>query len=332
MQWMVALSSLAVAAGVPATAGQADQSPNIAQRPCLAAETRPATIADIAALGDAAIGRCFAVEGVATGFWLYADNAARYRRAPADNEPSSSGAVLGLYGRDRGLPPARVRVTGRIDRCERIYAAVQAEGGIPFLTGYCHYYRGLALHGRTVEEIAPYQFTRVTERDAGDLGSLRPLADGQARRRLLAAATPFFEAIDWRDDAALRDLLMASRQQQESRTAALSAHPAVEQWRASGQVSGRALAVLGWHRPADATPEQQAQWARDAADGPEAYVCSASITFAELHLWPISSADTAILAGRPYLCVRIWLPDGRPPSYYFEIDRYPEAAAREPAP
>lgn len=329
MRWTLAMI-LALAAAMPAAAQSGDQGPNMAQRPCTSGETRAATIADISVLGDTAIGQCFSVEAVAVGFWLYADNMARYRRGTADNEPSSSGAVLGLYGRNRGMAPARVRVTGRIDRCERISSAVQSEGGIPFLSGYCHYYRGLALYGRTVEELAPFTFTRIALREAGDLGTLRPLPDGAARQRLLAAAQPFFDALDRRDDATLRSLIIGSRQGQEGEIAALLAHSAVEAWRAGRPQ--RAVTAIGWHHPADATAEQQAQWARNAADGPEGYVCSASMAFADQGLWPISPGDTDIFAERPYLCVRVWLPANRPPSYTFGLGRPTHIAPREPAP
>lgn len=329
MRWMVA-AVLTLVAAMPAAAQPSNQGPNLAQRPCAAGEARSSTIAEINALGDAAIGQCFFVEGTAVGFWLFADNAARYRRPRAENEPSSSGAVLGLYGRDRGLPPARVRVSGRIDRCERISSAVISEGGIPFLSGYCHYYRGLALYGRTVEEIAPVELTRIVLRDAGVLGSLRPIVDEAVQQRLLAAASPFFDALDRRDETALRNMIVQSRQQQENQTAELMAHPAVERWRSLGEISGRASGVLGWHRPTDATAEQRAAWASDAADGPEGYVCSAGLPFAEQGRWPISPADTEIFTDRPYLCVRIWLPADRPPSYSFVVENYPESAAREP--
>lgn len=331
MQWIVAaiMSLLAVA---PASAQQSGQSPNMAQRSCAAGETRSATVAEISALGDAAIGQCYSIEGVATGFWLYADNAARYRPSRADNEPSSSGAVLGLYGRDRGLPPARVRVTGRVDRCERIFDAVVAQGGIPFLSGYCHYYRGYVLYGQRVEELTPFEFTRITLRDAGDLGTLRPIAEEAVRRRLLAAATPFFNALESRDEASLRSLIAQSQNQQESQVDELLEHLAIRQWRFLGQFGARYVEALGWRRPADATAEQVAAWTRDAASGPEGYVCSAGRVFAEDHLWPIIPADTDMADGRPYLCVRIWLPTGRPPSYSFGLARYPEAASREPTP
>jgi hypothetical protein len=333
MRWGIKIWALFIVFASSAVLAQSSEvrPVNLAAAPCNAAETRVASVGEIAAMGDDAIGRCFTVEGLATGFWLYADNAARYLRSRAENDPSASGAVVGLYGRDRGLPPALVRVTGRIDRCERISNAVVAEGGIPFLSGYCHYYRGLALYGRRVEEIAPVGLTRIVLRDAGALGTLRPIAAGEVQQRLLAAASPFFNALDRLDESALRTLITQSQNQQENQIAELMAHPAVQQWRMLPEVSGRALAVLGWNRPEDASAEQQAQWARDAANGPEGYVCSAGIPFAEQGRWPISPSDTEIFADRPYLCVRIWLPADRPPSYSFGLEQYPESAAREPA-
>lgn len=328
MRWLAAMFLICLGAG-PATAQPSSDSPTLAQHACAAGEARPATIETIAALGDRAIGACFTVEAIATGFWLYADNAARYRPSSAENDPSASGAIIGLYGRSRGLPPARIRVTGRIDRCERIREVVTAGGGIPFLSGYCHYHRGLALYGQAVEELEPVAFTRVGLRDAGNLGNLRPLAQGPVRQRLLAAASAFFDALDSGDDALLHGLVAQSRQQQEDQLSALMAHPAVAQWRSDR--TGRVLQVLGWQRPADASGEQQAQWARDAAQGAEAYVCSAGPAFAERNLWPIHFTDTGIAAERPYLCIRIWMPDGQPPAYSFGIERQMHSVAREPA-
>jgi hypothetical protein len=125
-------------------------------------------------------------------------------------------------------------------------------------------------------------------------------------------------------------MLLASGQQQADRTGELIAHPAVAAWR--GIPSTRSLAVLGWHRPAESTAEQRARWDEEAAEGPEAIVCSAPPAFAEANLWPVSRADTGIMPGRPYLCVSVWLPASRSPAYSFSIDRPSPMAVREPAP
>ena len=69
--------------------------------------------------------------------------------------------MLGLYGRDRGLEPAIIRATGRIDSCKAVYDRIIAAGEIPFLGGFCHYYHGLVIGAASVTEIGKPDIVRI---------------------------------------------------------------------------------------------------------------------------------------------------------------------------
>jgi hypothetical protein len=290
----------------------------VAQPACTEADSPVMTIEQISAAGEAVLGRCVTVEGVALGFRLLANNSAFYASPRDSLAPTSNGVTLGLYGRNRGRPPALVRVRGRANSCERISQSIIAGGGVPFLSGYCHYHQGMIIDG-AVEDIRPFTFVRIPAHSAPDaLVSIMPLAPGATRDAMAAAAAPFFAALRDNNTEGMTAMIQASQNQQAAQVPQLLSAPAVAAWRAAGAPT--TIEYFGWRLPADATSEQRQSFARDAADGPAAIACAASTAFARNNLWPISAADTAIVSGRPYICVRLWLRPGQAPSYSFGID------------
>jgi len=142
---------------------------------CAAADARATSIAALTADPAGAIGDCVTVEGTQVALTLLADSDARYRPEHIYNDPSSSGAAIGLIAeRTRDATPQRVRVTGRVTSCEqqterlRARDAASAAAGEQIITipgGYCHWYHGLALEVSAIAQIGPAPLLR---RPAGD--------------------------------------------------------------------------------------------------------------------------------------------------------------------
>lgn len=327
----------ATLSATPATAAAAEEGGKTAPA-CSVADSPAMTIGEIAALGDAAIGRCVTVEGWALGFFLQADNAARYRQERVYNDHTSTGAVLGLYGRDRGAAPAIVRATGRIDSCKAVYDRIVAAGEIPFLGGFCHYYYGLVIDATTVTETGKPDIVRIPAGTAGaGLGNLSPMAEGEARATLRATFAPLLDALVKRDGAALRQLLRIeggvpmSEERLAGRVAALTAADSPV---AALPADGSAVVeVFGWREPLWADDRTRAGRAAEMATTTSGIVCAAPKRAADARLWPIDDADVGFARGRPYVCARIFigaLSEGGERITQYML--YPEERAiREPA-
>lgn len=305
---------------------------------CTAADSPVMTIGEISALGDAAIGRCATVEGWALGFFLQADNAARYRPQRIYNDFTSTGAVLGLYGRNRTLPPAIIRVTGRIDSCKAIYDRITAAGQVPFLAGFCHYYYGLIVSADAVTEIGKPDLVRIPAATAEPgLGNLSPMAAGAARDALRAAFVPLLDALVRRDAPALRQLLrieggtpMADDRLAKRVAALTEADSPVAALPTDGSAT---VEVFGWREPLWADDTTRAGQAAAIASSTIGIVCAAPQSTADRQLWPIDDADIGFAPGRPYVCARIFI--GALTEGGERITRYmaypEERAVREPA-
>jgi hypothetical protein len=305
---------------------------------CSAADSPAMTIGEISALGDAAIGRCVTVEGWALGFFLQADNEARYRQQRTYNDYTSTGAVLGLYGRNRALEPAIIRATGRIDSCKAVYDRIVAAGEFPFLGGFCHYHHGLVISAASVTEIGKPDIVRIPAAAAQKgLGNLSPMAGGAARETLRATFAPLLDALVKRDEAALRRLLRLeggvalSDERLEKRIATLTAADSpVSTLPTDGSA---AIEVFGWREPEWADEKTRAGNAAAMANTTSGIVCAAPKRTADRRLWPIDDADTGFAPGRPYVCARIFIgalsQGGERITQYM---LYPEErAVREPA-
>lgn len=305
---------------------------------CSASDSPTMTIGEITALGDTAIGRCVTVDGWALGFFLQADNAARYRQQRSYNDYTSTGAVLGLYGRNRAAPPAIIRATGRIDSCKAVYDRIAAAGDIPFLGGFCHYHYGLVIDASSVTEIGKPDIVRIPAGSAAPgMGNLSPMVDGESRDTLLATFAPLLDALVKRDDAALRQLLRIeggapmTEDRLAARVAALTAADSpVSELPSDGSA---VVEVFGWREPLWADEKTRAGNAAAMANTTSGIVCAGPPRTARERLWPIVDADAAFASGRPYVCARIFigaLTEGGERVTQYAV--YPERRAiREPA-
>lgn len=310
--WLTISSVAAAAASVMCGAAPATAEETRPAAACSAANSTVMTIGEIAALGDAAIGRCVTVEGWALGFFLQADNAARYRQQHVYNDYTSTGAVLGLYGRDRGVAPAIVRATGRIDSCKAVHDRIIASGEFPFVGGFCHYYHGLVVSASTVTELGKPDIVRIPARAAAaGLGNLSPMANGEARETLRATFAPLLDALVKRDKVALRQLLQIeggatmAEDRLAKRVAALTAADSLA---AALPADGPAVVeVFGWREPEWADEKTRTGNAAAMANTTSGIVCAAPKRTADEQLWPIDDADVGFARDRPYVCARIFI-------------------------
>jgi hypothetical protein len=283
---------------------------------CNVTTARAVTFAEATAAGN--VGECVRIEGVTVGRLLLEDGRARYRMETRENDPSSTGAVLGFYGPRAFDEPTRVRVTGRVGDCAAMQREAEAadrvrspqgEVGITMLTGYCHYFRGQVIRAVAVEALGPAQMVRQTRGNAGpDLGNLAPLADGDVRSRMEVAATNFLGAIR----SAERDLLTTMHgggregrraQRDVESSVALVLEAADSPFAPLRGYDGEVVfEVFGWKEPlwADADWRQQAARRGDA----DAIACFSASPDAD-RLWPIDSKDADNIPERPYACTRI---------------------------
>lgn len=278
---------------------------------CDAAHATAATFAQ--ATGDVPLGSCIAIEGIVVGRTLVADERARYRPATRENDPSSSGAVLGLYSSDNHFEvPTRVRVIGILFDCDAAAAHARAANPqvITMATGYCHYFHGRTFRARIVTDLGPAPLTRLLRADAGsDLGNLSPLADGDVRRQMADAVTRFIIAVRTgeRSGVAAMHGGGAGGTRSPAELAAIerlvfddTASPFAA-LRGTGDVS---IEIFGWRAPLWA----DAAWhsARARTGTAEAIACFSGHANAAA-LWPIDSKDADNVPGRPYACTRITL-------------------------
>lgn len=333
---MVRLAALSLALPAAFLLSSAPVAAAEAKKPepaCAAANSPKMTIGEVIALGDAAIGRCVTVEGWALGFYLQADNEARYRQQRVYNDYSTTGAVLGLYGRNRGADPSIIRATGRIDSCKAVYDRIIAAGDIPFLGGFCHYSHGFVISAETVVELGKPDIVRIPAASARpELGNLSPMAAGAARDALQAAFAPLLTALQTRDEAALKQLLRIeggvplSDDKLAQRVAALTAPSAPTA--ILPRDAAPSVEIFGWREPGWADAQTRAGNAADAAKLVSGIACAAPKSAADRRLWPIADADVGFAPGRPYICAHVFLPSGEPPRYLI----YPEERRiREPA-
>ncbi len=247
---------------------------------------------------DAAlIGHCVTVEGVAVGGVLAADGDARYVRERRLNDPSSSGAVVGLL-RDPVDRPMRVRVRGRLIEC----AQTPGRGAT---MGYCDVFRGRAIAAPEVTPLGDARLVRMLPGARhGDLGNLAPLAAGELHDRMAAAAARYLNALHAGDRRALADLHGGgdgSRSPTEVSAMLRLMLDAPDTPFVALRAADPAtvhVALFGWKPPLWA----DAAWTQEAARaGDDAIACFSVRADADA-LWPIDSKDADNLAGRPYAC------------------------------
>lgn len=291
--------------GQPARPAPAPAAP--VREACDPATSPLATIADIDADRANAPGRCVTITAMGIGRFLAADVHARYRLQRIENDPSSNGALLGLYTEQSFRQPTEVRVTGRIGECE---AARAQPGSIPFPRGYCDYFKGLFLAVDRIETGASQPMLRQPRAGAPEgYGNLSPLAEGDVRSQMEAAARRLLVAIRTDDRAAVAAMhgggpggtrAPAQLERVESMMFIAPDSPWAEV-RAPGEV---AIELFGWKPPlwADAAWHE----ARERSAEADAIACFSARVNA-VDLWPIDSKDADNIPGRPYACTRIHL-------------------------
>lgn len=276
---------------------------------CTDATIAPTSFADAAGVRDP--DGCIMIEAVLVGGVLVADDRARYRMERLRGDPSSTGAVLGYYGERHFDQPMRVRVTGRLGDCRTAQNLAEQSAGpdaIVMMTGYCHYFAGRYVRAEHVDALGPVTFTRLLRADAGpDLGNLSPMAAGDTRRQMLAAAQQFAAAVRTGDRA--RIAVMHGGGPSGTRigsedAAALLLDDADSPFAPLRSAPPTAIEIFGWKPPLWADEAWHAARARTGTA--EGIACFSVHRDAE-RLWPIDSKDADNLPSRPYACTRIVL-------------------------
>ena len=298
--WALAALSAALACAAPAAA-----------QACDATTATATTFAD--ATSTVALGSCIAIDGVAVGRLLVEDGRARYRSEQRENDPSSTGAILGFYSDGDIGPPRHVRVVGTLSDCataESAFRATLPAESIYFPQGFCHYFKGRFVLARAVTLGEPANFVRVGRNAAPpELGNLAPLADGDVRQQMLRAAARLLDAIRGGDRATVA--VMHGGGPSGTRRAEDSAsvvdllfddgQSPFAPLRAAGPV---VIEIFGWRAPLWADAEWHA--ARDRTGTAQAIACFSRHANAAA-MWPIDSKDADNLATRPYACTLIIL-------------------------
>jgi hypothetical protein len=304
---LAAFATMSASAQPPASPAAAGEEPAPPQPECTEATARAVPIGN--AISALMPGACVTVEGVSTGAILTEDAKARYRAEDRYNDPSSTGAMIGLLSPQPLVEraPVRVRVIGRTVDCDRLNAenARLANNGREVINvtdnSYCGRFRGRAIDVVTMQELGPAVLTRLTRAGAGpDLGNLSPLATGDVRRQMERAMQRLSAAVAAGDRAAIEAL------HRDPRTGTLDSDPEVLAAVFGAVPLGSRLTaqVFGWREPRWADAQWHAQRARTGTA--EAIGCLSAASDAQA-LWPIDSKDADNLATRPYVCTRLTL-------------------------
>ena len=289
--------------------GQPVRPPAPVREACDPAASPLVTIAELDADRATAPGRCVTIEAMGIGRFLATDIYARYRMQRIENDPSSNGALIGLYTEQSFRTPTQVRVTGRIGDCD----AARAPGAafvVPAANGYCQFFKGLFMAVDRIETGASQPMLRQPRAGAPEgYGNLSPLAEGDTRSQMEAAARRLLVALRTDDRAAVaamhgggpggtRAPVELERVESAMFVAPDSPWAAL---RAPGDVQ---IELFGWKPPlwADAAWHE----ARARAAEADAIACFSNRADAA-DLWPIDSKDADNIPGRPYACTRIHL-------------------------
>lgn len=270
---------------------------------CDAAHAR---VSDFATAMTLPVGDCIAMDGVRIGHIFAADGAARYMQESRENDPSSTGRILGLVGDVANRPPQRARIIGWLADCAAIRPNIGAS------IGYCDVFKGRVLHIAAVQDGGDAPLTRLTRAMAGaDAGDLSPLADGDVARQMAAAAARFLTLLRNGDRAGLTQMLGGGTDGRRDdagvdQSLHLMLDDAASPFASVRRADGSAIVsrVFGWKAPLWADAAWHA--ARTRTGTAEGLACFSAAPNADA-LWPIDSRDADNIAGRPYACVRILL-------------------------
>jgi hypothetical protein len=292
---------------------------------CTAATAIEASVASIANGRTFQNGACVTVSAIAMGEKLYADNVARYRRETVQNDPSSTGAIIGLVGQwgsiglDAEAMPATVRVVGQVVRCAAP-AATTTDGrpaSIVAPIDYCGRFRGFALSVTGMSgTVEPADLVRIPEAQApSGLGSISPFLNIPERARVDQAASRFITAVQRRDRAGLARMLRPSASfpefglTRDRQAIAMIINGMFEEGRPFAAISRSgtpARQILAHNLPLWGfdSPELTA-YATEAARATQDGIACFTSNPNPRGIWPIDEMDADNRRGRPYACVTI---------------------------
>jgi hypothetical protein len=274
----------------------------LAQPACTPERAVATTIETITAAPDQWLDRCVTVAGIADGILLHSGLEELYRASRFGEDgnwiPANLRHRIGIDRQElRGHPQLRARatriaVTGVVDSCERRWDRIVAAGGIPFLGGYCHYYKGPTIVVSSYSISDQHYERLVGEAARKEVGNLiEPPPDWQWRDELEEVGRSFAAAVRAGDRQRLRAMLSYGEPLEEERIDEVLSSPAYREMRdgGSGEVRIFTHTVGGRFRPTD--------------DGHvSAYLCYCR-TGDCTGRWPISLRDADAGEDRPYLCI-----------------------------
>lgn len=284
---LLLLAGLALALGQPA---------------CSPEEAVATTIEAIRTAPDQWLDKCVTVSGIAESIRLHSSLDTLYRSSQFGEDGNSIDENqrhhIGIDRQELRSNPdlraraTRIEVTGVVDSCERRSERIRAQGGIPFLSGYCHYYGGptIVISSYT---ISSERFERLTGQEArGRVGNLiEPPRDWDWRDELESVAHDFAEAVHTGDRARL--------------AAMLSYGPGVEEERIEAVLTSPAYRELREEKPGELklfTHALGGRFVQRDRDHVGATMCFCRTGDCD-GLWPISSLDADAGTGRPYVCI-----------------------------
>jgi hypothetical protein len=276
----------------------------LSQPSCTPEQAVAATIEAITATPDQWLDRCVTLSGIADGIVLHAGLEQMYRTSRfAENgnfDPANLRHQIGIDRQElRGHPQLRARatniqVTGVVDSCQRRSQRIIDAGGIPFLGGYCHYYRGptVVVSSYTISDRQHKRLTGEAARQrVGNL--VEPPADWEWRDELERIAANFAAAMRAGDRVRLGELLSYGSSMEQERIEQILTAPAYRQLRdgTAGNLKLFTHMIGGRFRS-------------DDSGHVFAHLCYCRTSDCSGR-WPIASRDADAGRGRPYVCTSI---------------------------
>lgn len=268
---------------------------------CTLRNSAATTVETIAANPERWLDRCVRLSGIAGALDLHSSLDSLYRSTRFGEDgnyvPANLKRRIGIDSVELRAHPLlrrearRIEAIGRVDSCERRVQRIRAQGGIPFLGGYCHYESGPTVVVASYK-IVSSQYRRLTgEAQRRRVGNLvEPPGDWEWRSALEAVARDFAAAVRAADRDRLAALLSYGEGLEEQRIESIFQSPAYRPMR-EGRVGETRIfthTIGGRFRPSDnghvfahicycRTPDCAGRWpiaSRDADAGPDRpYVC-----------------------------------------------------------
>jgi hypothetical protein len=305
-----------------AAAGSAQAAPKPSQRefvlvlrpdwkPCPSGVLPRVTVAEVATRPERFKGRCVRVRGVWAGSELYADLDAYHLRpnhfSPYREDPRAIAGRIGVYTppdlvRQRAAAyetPVRADMVGRVGVCEDLVRRAE------LVSGYCREASGAILAVDDADLVSFRLARLVGERDRRDLGDLAPApADWAYRARVESLLRDWLAAVAAGDRATLARLHGLGDELDGARGDDLARAIGIDD-RTPGEIRGwrgqHQLAIfLAKPFGAEAADPARSRWDRAAVG----CVCREADCTGR---WPISWADAAANAARPYICLDLGL-------------------------